>query len=266
VSETNESDLGHLPASIMVELRVGTRFCTGTSRGFAVTFEPRNRVLNDFSRTNPEASSRFFTELEPVTLERGSVLTPASDESSFVYFVESGIVTLVGSTPGHSVGVAMVGRDGVVGIVEALGDNRSPYEWVVQVAGSANRAPLELVRRHIDGCSDLHGRLLACSQLVMHQLAQSAVCNRFHTSAQRLARWLLVMQAETDTMRFEVTHEFIAQMLGTPRSAVTQAAASLRRRRIIDYRRGVLTIRDCRRLGAASCECFDVIARGMMDN
>jgi hypothetical protein len=99
------------------------------------------------------------------------------------------------------------------------------------------------------------------SQRVMHQLAQSAVCNRFHSSVQRLARWLLLTAERADTNRFELTHEFVAQMVGAPRSAVSESASTLRKQGIIDYRRGVLTIRNTRRLHKVACECFDVVSR-----
>ena len=77
-------------------------------------------------------------------------------------------------------------------------------------------------------CSSLHELLMNYSQRVMHQLAQSAVCNRFHTSVQRLARWLLLTAERAETTRFELTHELLAQMVGAPRSAVSQAASTLR--------------------------------------
>ena len=50
-------------------------------------------------------------------------------------------------------------------------------------------------------------------------------------------------------------------MVGAPRSAVTAAAATLRGQKIIDYRRGVLTIRNVKRLRAMSCECFEAVTR-----
>lgn len=222
----------------------------------------RNRVLGEFSRSSPEASSRFFAEMEAVSLERHAILATSRERAEYVYFVESGIVTLVASTrAGNSLGVAIVGRDGVVGISDALGRHPLPYGWVVQVPGYAHRVPTAVVRHHILSCTDLHELLMAYSQLVMHQLAQSALCNRFHTSVQRLARWLLLTAARAGTTRFELTHEFIAQMVGAPRSAVTQAAASLRVKNIIDYRRGVLTIRNVKRLHKASCECFDSMSQ-----
>ena len=135
-----------------------------------------------------------------------------------------------------------MGREGVAGVADALGDKPLPYDLVVQLSGLAYRAPKELVRKHILSCSALHELLMNYSQRMMHQLAQSAVCNRFHTSVQRLARWLLLTAERADTNRFELTHEFVAQMVGAPRPVVSESAATLRDRGIIDYRRGVLTI------------------------
>ena len=161
----------------------------------------------------------------------------------FIYFIDSGIVSLVAETrSGSSVDVALVGREGVAGIADALGRARLPYRLVVQLPGLAYRAPRALIREHILSCSTLHALLMDYSQSVMHQLAQSALCNRFHTSEQRLARWLLLTAERADTKRFELTHELVAQMVGAPRSAVSESASALRERGIIDYRRGVLTI------------------------
>ena len=130
----------------------------------------------------------------------------------------------------------------------------------MQLPGLAYRAPKALIREHIMSCSALHELLMNYSQRVMHQLAQSAVCNRFHTSVQRLARWLLLTAERAETTRFELTHELLAQMVGAPRSAVSQAASTLRDKGIIDYRRGVLTIRNTARLHKVACECFDVVS------
>jgi CRP-like cAMP-binding protein len=178
-----------------------------------------------------------------------------------IYFVESGIVSLVASTKtGSSVEVALIGREGVAGIADALGNQPLPYGLVVQIPGLAYRAPKSVIREHILTCSALHELLMDYSQRVMHQLAQSALCNRFHTSVQRLARWLLLTAERAETNRFELTHEFVAQMVGAARSAVSEAASTLREKGIIDYRRGVLTIRDPKRLHKFACECFDAVS------
>ena len=219
---------------------------------------PRNFLLAEFARVSPDSYERFLQQAEPMTLKRGAVLGRAHAITDFVYFVESGVVSLVASTrSGQSLEVAVVSRDGVAGIADALGQHPFPYDWVVQLPGTALRVPRRVVHEHILSCGDLHGLLMGYSQLVMHQLAQSAICNRFHTSVQRLARWLLLTAERAETQRLELTHEYLAQMVGAPRSAVTAAASALRDDGAIDYSRGVVTICSERRLRDAACECFE---------
>jgi CRP-like cAMP-binding protein len=206
--------------------------------------------------------ARLFEELEPMSLERSAVLGPARLRSDWVYFVEAGIVSLVASTSaGNSVEVAIVGREGAAGVVDALGQQPLPYRLLVQVPGFAYRAPKQIIREHILSCTALHELLMDYSQHIVHQLTQSALCNRFHTSVQRLARWLLLTAERAEANRFELTHEFVAQMVGAPRSAVSESAAFLRRKGMIEYHRGVLTIRNPKRLHGIACECFDAVSR-----
>jgi CRP-like cAMP-binding protein len=226
----------------------------------------RNRVLRQLASSEPSVYAQLADQMEPTALERGVVLGAPRARAEFVYFVESGIVSLVAVTrSGHSVEVAIVGREGVAGIADALGEHPLPYRLVVQSSGLAYRVPVRVIRDHILTCSALHQLLMGYSQSVMHQLAQSAVCNRFHSSVQRLARWLLLTSNRAETNQLVATHEIVAQMVGAPRSAVTQSAAAMRRRGIIDYRRGVFTIKSTARLQTMACECFDVIMRGTDD-
>jgi CRP-like cAMP-binding protein len=224
----------------------------------------RNGLLQRLAESDRSAFARLFDELEPLSLERSFVLGPARLKSEWVYFVESGIVSMVASTiAGHSVEVAVVGREGAAGVADALGSEPLPYRLLVQVPGMAYRAPRQLIREHILSCSALHELLMTYAQHVVHQLTQSALCNRFHTSEQRLARWLLLTAERAEANRFELTHELVAQMVGAPRSAVSEAAASLRRKGIIEYHRGVLAIRNTKRLHKVACECFDAVSWAM---
>jgi CRP-like cAMP-binding protein len=218
-------------------------------------------VLRELAQADQAVFHHLMEELEPRPMMRGDVLGAPRLVSDSIYFIDSGVVSLVASTRnGNSVEVALVGKEGVAGIADALGSHPLPYGLVVQLPGLAYRAPKDLIREHILSCSALHELLMNYSQRVMHQLAQSAVCNRFHSSVQRLARWLLLTAERADTTRFELTHEFVAQMVGAPRSAVTECALTLREKGIIDYRRGVLTIRNIKRLHKIACECFDIVS------
>lgn len=221
----------------------------------------QNVVLSKLAAADRQVFLEIMDELDPHPLQRGAVLATARTAADYVYFIESGIVSLVATTRnGSSLEVALVGKEGVAGIADALGGQPMPYGLVVQLPGLAYRVPKQLIRSHILSCSPLHELLMDYSQRVIHQLAQSALCNRFHTSVQRLAKWLLLTAERADINRFELTHEFVAQMVGAPRSAVSESASTLRDKGIIDYRRGVMTIRNPKRLHKVACECFDVVS------
>jgi CRP-like cAMP-binding protein len=227
-----------------------------------VATRPENRLLKELANADRGVFLKLVRQMEPFALQSGAMLGLPRAISDFAYFIESGIVSLVASTKnGSSVEVALIGREGVAGIADALGNQPLPYGLVVQLPGLAYRVPKVIIREHIMSCSALHELLMDYSQRVMHQLAQSALCNRFHTSEQRLARWLLLTAERADTNRFELTHEFVSQMVGAPRPVVSASASALREKGMIDYRRGVLTIRNATRLRRAACECVDAISR-----
>jgi len=238
------------------------RFLQLGSRGGVLADRIQNDVLRKLADSDNEVYRRLVDDLEPHPLQRGLALSPSRLVSDFVYFIDSGVVSIVASTrTGNSVEVALVGREGVAGLADALGTRPLPYGLMVQLPGLAYRAPKVVIRDHILSCSALHELLMDYSQEVMHQLAQSALCNRFHTSVQRLAKWLLLTAERADTNRLELTHELVAQMVGAPRSAVSEAASTLREKGMIDYRRGVLTIRNAKRLRKIACECYEIVSR-----
>ena len=90
-------------------------------------------------------------------------------------------------------------------------------------------------------------------------VAQTTACNRQHTIQQRFARWVLMTQDRTARDVFPITQEFLAEMLGVTRPKVTGAAGSMKRRGLIDYRRGLMSVRDRARLEAAACECYALV-------
>ena len=101
--------------------------------------------------------------------------------------------------------------------------------------------------------------LMRYTQALMTQIAQAAACNRLHNVEQRCARWLLMSHDRVEGDRFELTQEFLGQMLGAGRQAVNGAARALQNQRLITYRCGVITVDDRAGLERASCECYDII-------
>jgi CRP-like cAMP-binding protein len=216
-----------------------------------------NRILRDLDEAE-------FAILEPhlqeIGIKRGAVLSEAGHPAKYLYFPTTAVLCLVGTTEaGATVEVALVGPEGVASVSAALGRQRLPFRVVAQLEGVVLRIPTEVVTHQIHRCRDLHERFLIYSHTVIAQVGQSAICNRFHTAKQRLARWLLMTADRVDSRELPLTHEFIAYMVGGPRSAVTEAAAALRASGAIDYRRGRLTIKSVARLRQQACECYAAV-------
>jgi CRP-like cAMP-binding protein len=91
------------------------------------------------------------------------------------------------------------------------------------------------------------------------QVAQLAACNRLHDIDQRLGRWLLMCQDRVDSPVLTLTHEFLAQMLGTGRPSVSLAAAALEGSGWIENQRCTAKISNRKALEEATCECYGVL-------
>lgn len=198
---------------------------------------------------------------EDVSLTQGTVVAEAGQPAGHVYFPTAGVLSLVGTTTGGAtVEVAIVGNEGVASISSVLGPSVMPFRITTQIPGHALRVPTDVVSSLLRECGDLHERLMGYTHYTIAQIAQSAVCNRFHNARQRLARWLLMTADRAGTNQLPLTHEFIAHMVGGPRSAVSEAASELRDSGAIDYRRGVIHIRDGESLKTLACECYALLA------
>lgn len=207
-----------------------------------------------------EEYERLLAHLEPCYLPKGKVLHEAGDPARYVCFPSSGMISLLSTTvDGETIEVGMVGREGMTGIPIILRVNKMPYRAVVQIPGHALLIQAHVLRDEFDRGGKLQHLLLCYTYLLFTQITQSAVCNRFHTIEERLARWLLVTRDQVQSDTLELTQEFISAMLGTPRSVVSATAGGLQKARIISYSRGIMTILDRRGLEDASCECYRIV-------
>ncbi len=95
-------------------------------------------------------------------------------------------------------------------------------------------------------------------------LAQLATCNRLHSIEQRCCCWLLMTHDRIEGDTFEVTHEFLSEMLGVRRAGITVILGNLQRSGLILSRRGHVTIRNRKGLEQRACECYGIV-RGEFD-
>jgi CRP-like cAMP-binding protein len=220
-----------------------------------------NRLLAALPR---EEYEQLSTHLEMVRLTPGKILYHAGDTVRHAYFPMGGMICLLATTEnGRTIEIAMLGTEGMAGIPIILGCGAAPYQVVVQLAGNALRVRGDVLRAAFNRGGRLQEILLRHTHALFTQVAQSAACNRFHTVEERLCRWLLVShdRVQIDTIR--LTQEFLSQMLGAPRSSVTEVAGALQSEGLISYSRGKITVLDRHGLEAASCECYRLVREGI---
>jgi CRP-like cAMP-binding protein len=219
---------------------------------------PRHNLLLG----DPGSESQLPLEgLESVALGLADRLVRVGDVPTHAYFPIEGVISIVSSTAaGDTVEVAAVGREGLAAGVSCALYAHSPVDLLVQVPGVALRLDGERLRQHIESNAAFRRRWLEYLHMLITQMAQTAVCNRYHPAARRLAKWLLTVadRAETDTI--PLTHEFASTMVGGNRPRVSMAMRTLRERHLIEYRRGRVRIIDRKGLTKAACECYQRVA------
>jgi CRP-like cAMP-binding protein len=216
-----------------------------------------NRILDALPR---EDFDRLAPHLEPLDLANGHILYEIGERMKHVYFLSSGMVSLVSqSAAGASVEVGLVGREGMAGISTILGVDETPHQTMMQIHGSALRLETAVVRDEFKRGGALHDLLLRYLHAMLLQISQVAACNRMHNVEPRLARWLLMSSDRTGMAELPLTQEFLAMMLGTRRAGVTEVAVELQKDGLISYTRGHITIKDREGLDDTACECYGLI-------
>ena len=202
---------------------------------------------------------RWHPHLEPVELSLGQVLCESGRSPSYVIFPTTAIVSLLYMTlNGASAEVAVVGNDGVVGLSLFMGGNATPSQAVVHSSGEGFRLRAQLVKNEMARGGAVFSLLLRYTQAMIAQVAQTAVCNRYHSIDQQLARRLLLALDRLPTDELEMTQELAANLLGVRREGVTAAAHKLQRAGVIRYNRGHIEVLDRHRLEQCACECYGV--------
>ncbi len=204
---------------------------------------------------------RLARTLEAVRLPRSTELEGANEEVEFVYFPTSGIASIVSvDEGGEVVDTAMIGREGMTGLSVFLGTGQTPMRTIVQVQFTGLRLRSEVFRAELDRGGVLVTLLQRHIQVVMVTMAQLILCNRSHRLDQRAARWLLQVDDRVEEKPFGVTQDFLAQMIGVQRPALSVAMRQFKDAGLVTYSRGQVSIADRDGLLGRSCGCIAVIA------
>jgi CRP-like cAMP-binding protein len=217
----------------------------------------RNRLL---AALPPGEIDRLTPHLEPVSLERRLVAYDPERPIEYVYFVETGVISILSvMRDGSAIETATVGCEGFIGLPVYFGVDSVPEQAFVQVPGDGYRVPAKAFRTVAPGLPTL-GKLLDRFSVCLFTLAaQCSGCNRVHTMEQRCARWLLMVHDRMPGDEFELTQDFLSQMLGVRRATVSETASQLQLAGLISYSRGHMVIVDRAGLERTACECYGII-------
>ncbi len=202
----------------------------------------RNALLKRLSRADLDL---LEPHLKRVDLPLRTTLENAKSLIEHVYFLESGIASVVAKIPkGRDTEVGLIGLEGMTGSLLVLGGDRAAHDTYVQVAGGGYQLPASKLVAAMSESTTLKAHLLLYVHTLFVQTGYTALVNARSKLEERLARWLLMCQDRVSDDRFAITHEFMSVMLGVRRPGVTVAIQELEGRGLIRASRGEILIRD----------------------
>jgi CRP-like cAMP-binding protein len=219
--------------------------------------EIRNLILRALPQEQREA---ILGAAELVDLPKKRLMYDVNQPIEHVYFIETGVASILSVlTDGTAVETATCGREGVVGLPVFFGADSASTQAMQQIPGTGLRVPAVVFRQHLDESAELRRLTGRFAQATMTLVAQNSACNRRHSIEERCVRWLLMSHDQMDGQPFELTHQFLSQMLGVRRATVTVTAGGLQQAGLITYHRGTITIVNRDGLMDMACECYSVI-------
>ncbi len=221
--------------------------------------KPINRLLAALPQ---EDYQRLHPDLEFVELPQHQVLFHAGEHYQYAYFPSHSIVSSVAIMEnGSTTEIGVIGNEGMVGLPIVLETSYTNSTAIVQVGGDGYRITAQRLQKELNRQGAFKKLLMRYIQARIIQLGQTAACNRYHNLEQRFARWLLSVRDSIQKDEYQLTQEFISQMLGVRRTGVTEVASKFQEAGIIHYKRGLIKIDSKEKLEAATCECYWLIAR-----
>jgi CRP-like cAMP-binding protein len=178
----------------------------------------------------------------------------------FLYFPLNGVISAAHVTSdGRPVEIVTVGNEGMIGLPVFFGSRTYPLAAYAQVPGESLRIRAERFLYLLPKCPFLRDILLSYTQALLFQISQTMVCNRIHSVVQRCARCLLTTHDRAHGQDFQLTQESLARTLGVRRTGASHAAGLLRKRGLITYSRGRVTILNRAVLESECCECYQLV-------
>ena len=227
-----------------------------------ISERPTHRSNRLLAALAPKDLERLRPALEIVQCEHRSILVDAGEPITRVHFPHSAVICLMAVMGRSAVTeVATVGPEGMAGFEALLGSERATTRTLVQVPGTASSIDVSTLRKEMKKNAALRALFMRYVSAFIVQVTQSVACNRLHKLSERCSRWLLMAHDRARRDSFPMTQEFLADMLGVHRPAVTRVARSLQERGLLRYSRGTLIILDRYGLEKEACACYGIVGQ-----
>jgi CRP-like cAMP-binding protein len=215
---------------------------------------PQNALLRSLL---PHDLERLEPHLHPFDLQLGEVIYEMEEPVTWVYFPEVGLLSIITvMISGDAIETSIVGREGGVGFIEALGSEIMFSRVIVQVPGKAFRVHRARYREAFDSSPTMRTAVHRQTELLQAESRQAIACHGLHTVQPRFKRWMLECQdLAGGQTRLPLNQEFLAVMLGVTRPSVTAVAIAAQNEGLIRYARGSIEILDREGLERGACEC-----------
>lgn len=220
----------------------------------------KNTLLSSLILDMPTQVGRhFLANCESTELFSSEMIANKGDILGFAYFPMDCIIAFGLAKENHlKLGLGLVGYQGMVSESLILGINQSSFHIHVQRSGTALRMSAKNFAGQLSQSEKLKIFFNRYLNRFIENLAQTAVCNRFHLAENRLATLIVKMSELSQSNTIFITQESLAKMLGIRRVSVTKAAVSLQKQALIAYSRGAINILDQHGLKLKCCNCYQL--------
>jgi CRP-like cAMP-binding protein len=219
----------------------------------------KNQLLTHLDR---EAELRLRPHLKPVNFQVQEILYRPEAHIRQIYFPATAVLCMLTvMADGRSIESATVGREGASWISASMGAPTMPCQTMVAIGGAGHVIDVRYVEDEIRQNGSFHQALTRYSHALLIHALRTGSCNGLHSLRERCARWMLTTLDRTSTKDFQVTHEFLASLLGCTRPVLTGLLGELEQNGSIALHRGSIHVANRAQLEAYCCECYEVIRR-----
>jgi CRP-like cAMP-binding protein len=235
--------------------------CEQVPEGDQVTKPPQPQTPNRILRSLvPKAFDRVAKHLTRITVHKKDIVHRANKRIDHVLFPENCVFCLMTVMEnGDTIEAGTVGREGASWISASIGAPSMPCETITAIGGTALRLGIDDLDHEMKENAPFRDILTGYSHALLIASLRTAACNGLHALPQRCARWILTTLDRVGEDRFEVTQEFLAQLLGTSRPTVNSMLATAELAGMLTVKRGSVTVTNRTRLAEVSCECYEII-------